>query len=140
MGLTPYGGVSRGMAGNRQRRWSMELQDVQAASPLRLTAADTVASAPHARPLEKEETPLPEARNSALPSEEQVRHAGSNVGIPPAIDAEHPRIRVDARTDQVLAQIVDENGVVVRQIPPEEQVRLSQRANQLQGLLFDERI
>jgi uncharacterized FlaG/YvyC family protein len=47
---------------------------------------------------------------------------------------------VDERIQQLIAQIVDENNVVVRQIPPEEQVRLALRARQVQGILFDKRI
>jgi uncharacterized FlaG/YvyC family protein len=49
------------------------------------------------------------------------------------------RLHVDAETHRIIAQIVDENDNVVRQIPPEEWLRIAKLSRQLQGLLFDQK-
>ena len=48
------------------------------------------------------------------------------------------RLRIDKATSQIIAQIVDENNKVVRQVPPEEVLKIAESTRQLQGLLFDE--
>ena len=48
------------------------------------------------------------------------------------------RLRVDKATSQIIAQIVDENNEVVRQVPPEELLKIAEKTRQLQGLLFDQ--
>lgn len=47
------------------------------------------------------------------------------------------RLRVDEESNQIVAQILDENNEVVRQIPPEALLELSSKFNRLEGLLFD---
>ena len=47
------------------------------------------------------------------------------------------RLRVDAETNRIIAQIVDENDNVVRQIPPEDALRIAAQTRELLGLLFD---
>lgn len=48
------------------------------------------------------------------------------------------RLRVDKETSRIVAQIVDENHEVVRQIPPEEALKIAARTRRLLGLLFDQ--
>lgn len=47
------------------------------------------------------------------------------------------RLHVDAETNRIIAQIVDENDNVVRQIPPEDALRIAAQTRELLGLLFD---
>lgn len=48
-------------------------------------------------------------------------------------------IRIDEATNRWVAQLVDENNEVIRQIPPEELLKIAAKFRRLQGLLFDER-
>lgn len=47
------------------------------------------------------------------------------------------RLHVDEETKQIVAEILDENDEVIRQIPPEALLELSSKFNRLEGLLFD---
>lgn len=49
------------------------------------------------------------------------------------------RIRMDRATNRVVTQVLNESNQVIRQIPPEELLRIMARFRELQGLLFDER-
>lgn len=50
------------------------------------------------------------------------------------------RLHVDAETNRIIAQIVDENDNVVRQIPPEDALRIAAQTRELLGLLFDKTV
>jgi len=50
------------------------------------------------------------------------------------------RLHVDEATERVVAQILDQNREVVRQIPPEEQLRIIARAREITGMLFDSHV
>ena len=50
------------------------------------------------------------------------------------------RLHVDAETNRIIAQIVDENDEVVRQIPPEEALRIAAQTRELLGMLFDKTV
>lgn len=50
------------------------------------------------------------------------------------------RLRLDERTDGVVAQIVNKNNEVIRQLPPEEALRIAARFHDLVGLIFDKNI
>ncbi len=50
------------------------------------------------------------------------------------------RLRLDKATDRVIAQIVNQNIEVIRQIPPEEALRIAARFRDVVGLIFDQRI
>lgn len=63
-------------------------------------------------------------------------------GVPKRLGAEqqlppNTRLRVDEESNRIVAQILDENNEVVRQIPPEALLDLSTRFSRLEGLLFD---
>ena len=60
------------------------------------------------------------------------RRLGVQQQLPP-----NTRLHLDEATQQIVAQILDENNEVVRQIPPEALLELSARFNRLEGLLFD---
>ncbi|NUM52564.1 MAG: flagellar protein FlaG [Candidatus Hydrogenedentes bacterium] len=48
------------------------------------------------------------------------------------------RLRVDRETNRIIAQIVDEDDNVIRQIPPEDALRIAAQTRELLGLLFDQ--
>jgi len=48
------------------------------------------------------------------------------------------RLRVDEQTNRLVIQFLDDNAEVVRQIPPEEMLKVLQRVRDLWGLVFDE--
>ena len=43
----------------------------------------------------------------------------------------------DTTTDQFVVQVVNANNEVIRQLPPEEALRIAARFEQITGLLFD---
>lgn len=47
------------------------------------------------------------------------------------------RLQVNETVDRVIAEIVNENNEVIKQIPPEEAVRLFARFREVTGLIFD---
>ncbi len=50
------------------------------------------------------------------------------------------RMRIDEVTRRIVAQIIDQNNEVIKQIPPQELLKIAARFRKLQGLLFDERV
>jgi len=49
-------------------------------------------------------------------------------------------MRFDEASKRVITQIVDQNNEVIKQIPPEEMLRIAARFNELRGKLFDESV
>ncbi|NIA12622.1 MAG: hypothetical protein GWP08_00985 [Nitrospiraceae bacterium] len=47
------------------------------------------------------------------------------------------RVRIDNASKQIVAQIVDENNEIIKQIPPEELLKIAAKFRDLQGKLFD---
>jgi hypothetical protein len=50
------------------------------------------------------------------------------------------RLRLDEATRRVIAQIVNANNEVIKQIPPEEALKFAARFRQVVGLIFDRQI
>lgn len=48
------------------------------------------------------------------------------------------RVYRDETTDRFIIQIVNDSNEVIRQVPPEELIRIAQRFRQITGVLFDE--
>jgi uncharacterized FlaG/YvyC family protein len=48
------------------------------------------------------------------------------------------RLEIDDRTERVIAQILNKDREVIKQIPPEEKLDMIVRIRETQGLLFDE--
>lgn len=85
-------------------------------------------------------TPQPETRSEA-PLESPAASTEPR-GVPQTLAVRqqlppNTRLRVDEESNQIVAQILDENNEVVRQIPPEALLELSSKFNRLEGLLFD---
>ncbi len=97
--------------------------------------------APQLRTTEVTLEKRPEVRRF-LPAlnEEQVQRAASSGDGAAKIYSSRPRLRVDEGSKRVVAQIVNENNEVIKQIPPEEMLKISARMRWFVGLFFDERI
>lgn len=50
------------------------------------------------------------------------------------------RLRLDESTRRVIAQIVNANNEVIKQIPPDEVLKIAARFRQVVGLIFDREI
>lgn len=50
------------------------------------------------------------------------------------------RLHIDEATNQVIAQIVNVNNEVIKQLPPEERLRIAARYRLYIGLVFDKQI
>lgn len=73
---------------------------------------------------------------TAAAEEKVERGVPTRLGIQQQLPP-NTRLRVDEASNQIVAQILDENNEVVRQIPPEALLELSERFNRLEGLLFN---
>lgn len=90
--------------------------------------------------------PLPVQAPSRNGQSEAPAPAGSVERSQGAIDSvlvqqqfpKNTRLRVDEASKRIVAQILDENNEVVRQVPPQELLDISARFNRLEGILFDE--
>jgi uncharacterized FlaG/YvyC family protein len=74
-------------------------------------------------------TPAPE---TAAAKSELVRIPGS--------DRAGTRFGIDKTTDRIVAQIMSHDREVIKQVPPEELLKVLGKQRRLQGLLFDESI
>lgn len=50
------------------------------------------------------------------------------------------RLRIEESTNRVIAEIVNENNEVIKQLPPEEALRAAARFREAVGLIFDQQI
>lgn len=70
-----------------------------------------------------------------------------NTGAESALGAPDPgdirsgtRFRIDDATERIVVQILNANNEVIRQLPPEEALRIAARFREVTGLLFDRQI
>lgn len=107
-------------------------------------AALTVQSPPRPSQQEVQQEQLASASASAGTAKTEAEQPSAvdsvNIAVErPGGDRVGTRLRVDSETSTIIAQIVGENNEVIKQIPPEEQLRIMDRIRQMQGMLFDER-
>ena len=50
------------------------------------------------------------------------------------------RLRIDKATKRIVAQIVGRDNNIIKQIPPEEALKIAARLRELQGQLFDQSV
>jgi len=50
------------------------------------------------------------------------------------------RLRIDAATERIVAQILNVEREVIRQVPPEELLRIAARFREITGLIFDRQV
>ena len=94
----------------------------------------------------RETTPVSEEKQSLRPT-----HRSDAAATEPAREHEETvsvdtfsragtRLRVDEDSQRIVAQILDENHEVVKQVPPEETLELAARLKRLSGILFDKNV
>lgn len=89
-------------------------------------------------PVPKERAGAPELaveRDSEAPSVSKVlaaRQAGMVRG--------GTRVHIDEATDQIVAQIISVNNEVIKQLPPEERLKITARFRQVVGVMFDRQV
>jgi len=71
-------------------------------------------------------------------NEEQEQQA-ARVVIQPLLEVTRRAFRFDDDTKRVVVKVIGENDDVIKQIPPEEFLRMAARLRQIQALFFDER-
>jgi len=79
-----------------------------------------------------------EAKASPEPSKEQAHRTAKLAAPNPARQRAGTRLRVDAATERIVAQILNGNREVIKQIPPEELLKIMANVRRLNGLLFDQ--
>jgi hypothetical protein len=83
--------------------------------------------APGTQPQPRKPAPPETAAKDVAPKPEPPKLASGNTA----------RLRVDPATERIIAEIVNENNEVVKQVPPEELLELAATNRALQGILFD---
>lgn len=88
--------------------------------------------------VEKSGTAQPPSRVSAEEVQQQLQEAAQRANSYLEVTDTGLRFEVGKRTGRIIVTVVDrETDEVIRQIPTEEMVRISERMNELRGLLFD---
>jgi len=95
------------------------------------------AAATHTQPKENR----PEARPAvAPPAAVPLEGPRKNPVASVFVQQEFPpntRLRFDEESNRIVAQVLDDNNEVIRQLPPQELLDISARFNRLEGLLYD---
>ena len=73
------------------------------------------------------------------PQAERVRQALREVNDDLVSRRAGVRLRLDSESKRIVFMIMDENNEVIKQIPPEELLKISNKFRELQGALFDQR-
>ncbi len=117
----------------------MGVQNVSGES-LHVLVSASLAQSPHQRPPEAaQETAVPPKPQHPKPSEEQrQRVEQQRATAQPVVQGGGVRLHVDPRTDRIVAEILDADDNVIKQIPPEELLELVASMRAIQGLLFDQ--
>jgi uncharacterized FlaG/YvyC family protein len=81
-----------------------------------------------------------EVREKSRADEERAVQAASAAQSNPAMQRSGTRLRIDEASKQIVAQIVNKNNEVIKQIPPEEALKIAARFREICGKLFDEKV
>jgi flagellar protein FlaG len=82
----------------------------------------------------------PVARLGPRPKEEQVPQAAAEAVVTESQWRAGTRMHIDASSKRVVAQIVDKNNEVIKQIPPEELLEIAAKFQEVNGKLFDRKV
>lgn len=91
----------------------------------------------------------PETHQVAAAPKVQVRPEPDRGGLPSAVkpvamrlpkQRSGTRLSVDEATERIVAKILDTTNGVIKQIPPEELLRILAKTREIQGLLFDQNV
>ena len=116
----------------------MEVSDMHGLeSPLAGLSNTAPASVPGTRTDDQpQDTKAKAVSAESKPSTEEVQRPARA----PTVNSSGVRLHIDESSKQIVAQIVDEDNQVIKQIPPDEALKLAQRARATNGLLFDEEV
>lgn len=81
------------------------------------------------------------AVEGASRAQEHVSAPRENAVASVIVQQEFPpntRLYLDEESNRIVAQVLDENNEVIRQIPPQELLEISARFNRLEGIIFDQ--
>ena len=115
----------------------MGLRSIQGQDLNALTTSAARAPASRSRPAEPARDTAPVARASPEPDEQYVRRTVSMPRDNLGLRQTETRLRIDEASKRIVAQIVNEDHEVIKQIPSEELLRIAARFRDLQGKLFD---
>lgn len=59
---------------------------------------------------------------------------------PVRTDKAGTRLRVDGETDRIVAQILDQKGEVITQVPPDVLLKILARTREIQSMMFDQSV
>ena len=79
----------------------------------------------------------PAARDGPGPSEEYKPIAANGTPPPKVVQSSGVKMRLDEGSKRIVAQITNEMDEVIKQIPPEELLKIVAKIRQLHGMLFD---
>ena len=82
----------------------------------------------------------PVIREKARAGEERAERAAGTVQSDPAKQRSGTRLLVDEASKRIVAQIMNQNNEVMKQIPPEEALRIAARISKICGNLFDQKV
>jgi len=82
----------------------------------------------------------PEATAQPRPGKnEEQEQLAARLVTPAPLEITRRAFRFDDDTKRIVVQVIAESNEVIKQIPPEEFLRMAARLRQVQGLLCDER-
>ncbi len=119
----------------------MGVRGVSGQEPAALVPS-SIARTPSPRPraADPDEGTKPEIRAGPGPKEEQVQRAANRINQDPAVTRSGVRLRIDKASKRIVAQIVNQNNEVIKQIPPEELLKVAANVRRMLGLLFDQEV
>lgn len=82
----------------------------------------------------------PVARSEPSSSEEQVQQATADTVVYDGSRRAGTRLRVDNASRRIITQIVDRNNEIIKQIPPEELLKITATFQEVNGKLFDQKV
>ena len=86
------------------------------------------------------DTAPPAARVAPGPSEGQTQVAANGHKQSPAIQRTGVRMHLDKASKRIVSQITNDLNEVIKQIPPEELMKVSARIRELEAVLFDRKV
>ena len=104
----------------------------EAASPVVSSLAPTTASEPKPAPAPAREA-VKFSRDDGVSAADSALVANSHRNI-----GSGSKVFRDESTDRYIIQIVNDSNEVIRQVPPEELIRIAQRFREITGILFNE--
>ena len=107
---------------------------------------------PNEKAVELTAARFPAPKKTADGESQQIKKADSDSGketvqrkaaprpITPVVTRSGTRMHIDEESKRIIAQILDGNNQVIKQIPPEELLKLAARMKDLQEQIFNERV